>query len=229
MIWMYHSVEDVAEDPFLITVSPERFERQLDWIRARGMRGVSMAELLRARQAGRARGLVGLTFDDGYADFATWVVPTLLRRGFSATVFMVAGEVGGHNRWDTGPCRDLMSEKQLRWVAEQGMEIGSHGLWHRNMPQLDDEELDRELRESRAVLQDMIGRDVAGFAYPYGYLSAREVDAVRAAGYGYGCAIWQSELTGIHALPRIYIGDKDHGVRLRLKQVRHRLSSWRGA
>jgi peptidoglycan/xylan/chitin deacetylase (PgdA/CDA1 family) len=226
-IWMYHSVEDVDDDPFQITVSPARFDRQLDWLAARGLRGVGVAELLAARQAGQDRGLVGLTFDDGYADFATWVVPALLRRGFAATVFMVAGEIGGQNGWDTGPRRSLMTDKQLRWVAEQGMEVGSHGLRHLDMPQVGDEALQRELRDSRAILQDVTGRDIGGFAYPYGHVSAREVEAVRAAGYDYGCAIWHSSLTGVHALPRVYVGDHDHGPRLRLKHARHRLLSWR--
>ena len=49
-----------------------------------------MRELLRARRPARA-GLVGLTFDDGYADFVTEVLPVLRRYGFTATVFVLAG------------------------------------------------------------------------------------------------------------------------------------------
>jgi hypothetical protein len=45
---------------------------------------------------------------------------------------------------------------------------------------------------------------------------------VRAAGYHYGCAIWRSPLTGLHALPRTYIGDRDGPLRLLAKWHRHR-------
>ncbi len=72
---MYHSIADAAEDPYRVTVSPGRLEQQLDWLRRRGLRGVGVGQLLGARQVGRARGMVGLTFDDGYADFLEQAVP----------------------------------------------------------------------------------------------------------------------------------------------------------
>ena len=67
LVLMYHSVEPYTADPYQVTVHPDRFARQLRWLRRRGLRGVSMRELLAARRDGTARGLVGLTFDDGYA------------------------------------------------------------------------------------------------------------------------------------------------------------------
>src|SRR5690349_17403064 len=128
---MYHSVEPYDVDPYQVTVRPRRFDRQMRWLRRRGMRGVSMAELLAARRAGRDAGLVGLTFDDGYTDFVTEVLPALSRYGFTATVFVVAGALGGHNSWDDGgPRKPLMTAPDVRRAAEAGMEIGSHSLTH---------------------------------------------------------------------------------------------------
>jgi peptidoglycan/xylan/chitin deacetylase (PgdA/CDA1 family) len=229
-VLMYHSVAPYEEDPFLVTVNPERFEEQIRWMSRRGLRGVSVRELLAAEAAGRARGLVGLTFDDGYTDFLTHVVPTLIRHNFTATVFMVAGRMGGHNDWEEyGPSKSLLTVDELRQVAEAGMEIGSHGLHHMSLPKATDAELAEELERSRAILTETIGQDVTGFCYPYGHLEARSVEAVRTAGYDYGCAIWRSELTGRHALPRTYIGDRDGSLRLYAKRVRHRLASGAGA
>ncbi len=74
-ILMYHSVAVEKEDPYRLTVSPERFAEQIAWLHRRGKRGVSVRELMRARAAGRADRLVGLSFDDGYADFARHAVP----------------------------------------------------------------------------------------------------------------------------------------------------------
>ena len=79
-----------------------------------------------------------------------------------------------------------------------------------------------EVSESRTILEDLTGEQVTGFCYPYGHLNALAVDAVRAAGYHYGCAIWRSPLTGLHALPRTYIGDRDGALRLRAKWYRQR-------
>src|SRR4051812_6382958 len=110
LVLMYHSVEAHDSDPYRITVEPRRFDRQLRWLRRRGLRGGGMGELLRARRAGRGAGLVGLTFDDGYRDFVTEAVPTLQRYRFTAPVFVVAAGIGAHNAWDEpGPRKPLMT------------------------------------------------------------------------------------------------------------------------
>jgi peptidoglycan/xylan/chitin deacetylase (PgdA/CDA1 family) len=221
-IAMYHSVSPYTSDPYLITVSPARFERQLRWLARRGLRGVSVAELLAARARGGARGLVALTFDDGYADFAEHALPALARYGFGATVFVLAGRLGGHNAWDAGgPRKPLMTARQVRQVAAAGIEIGSHGLRHVRLPGVPRATLIAEIENSRAVLQAASGQPVAGFCYPYGDVSDGVAAAVSAAGYSYGCAIWASELTGQHALPRIYVGDADVCWRLWAKGLRH--------
>ncbi|MGW1678059.1 polysaccharide deacetylase family protein [Saccharopolyspora sp. NPDC002376] len=225
-VLMYHSVAVYQRDPYLVTVDPRRFDQQLRWLRSNGLRGVSMRELMQARRAGDARGLVGLTFDDGYADFARNVVPALQRHGCSATVFMIAGRLGGDNEWDpAGPRKRLMTIEEVQEVAEAGMEVGSHGLLHQHLPYLDDDELFAEVVESQELLRGISGQDVAGFCYPYGDVDQRLVNAVEAAGYDYACAIWRSEASGVHALPRTYIGDHDGALRLRAKHLRHRLTS----
>jgi peptidoglycan/xylan/chitin deacetylase (PgdA/CDA1 family) len=207
---MYHSVSPDTEDPYQITVRPERLDRQLTWLRLLGRRGVSLRELIAARRAGRGGGLVGITFDDGYADFTEYALPVLQRHHFTATVFALAGRIGGDNAWDPdGPRKPLMTADQLRAVAAAGMEVGSHGLRHVALPSVSDDELAAEVGQSRQALQDITGQHVVGFAYPYGRLDKRAVDAVRIAGYDYACAIWPSELTGQYAIRRTYISDTD--------------------
>ena len=224
MVLMYHSVEPYAEDPYQITVSPPRFERQLRWLRRRGLRGVSVRELLAARAAGTAAGLVGLTFDDGYEDFVTRVMPQLARHRFTASVYIVAGALGGYNAWDTpGPRKDLMTADDVRRAADAGIEIGSHSLSHCRLTECATSTLADEIGHSRVVLSDLTGVDVDGFCYPYGAAGVREIDMVRAAGYGYACAVGPGDLAGPHALPRTYIGDKDSAPRLYAKWLRHGL------
>ena len=224
-VLMYHSVSPYTHDPYLVTVSPARFRQQMAWLRARGLRGVGVAELLAARTGAGAAGLVGLTFDDGYADFMLYALPVLARYGFAATVFPLAARLGGVNTWDpAGPRKPLMTARQVRQAADAGMEIGSHGLRHVSLPSASGAALTAELENSRAVLQAASGQPVAGFCYPYGDANPRVVAAVRTAGYSYGCAIWRGEHTSQHALPRIYIGEPDSTWRLWAKAVKHRLT-----
>jgi peptidoglycan/xylan/chitin deacetylase (PgdA/CDA1 family) len=224
-VLMYHSVAVYTRDPYQVTVDPRRFDRQLRWLRRNGLRGVSMRELMEARRAGDGRGLVGLTFDDGYADFVHNVRPALLRHGCTATVFVIAGRMGGHNAWDAdGPRKQLMTTEEIREIADSGLEVGSHGLMHQRMSYLDDGELLAEVTESRELLRETTGQDVGGFCYPYGDVDLRVMNTVEAAGYDYACAIWRSTLSGRHALPRTYVGDRDGMLRLLAKRVRHELT-----
>jgi len=225
LVLMYHSVEAYDTDPYQVTVRPERFHRQLRWLRRRGRRGVSMSELLAARRAGRDRGLVGLTFDDGYRDFLTGALPALERHGFTATVFVVAGSLGGHNSWDEpGPRKELMTAADVRRVAAAGMEIGSHSLSHAHLPDLGDGELSDQVRRSRLILAEITGAAVTGFCYPYGDAGEREIRAVEEAGYDYACAVHAARPAGRHAMPRTFVGDRDTSARLFAKAARHRLT-----
>lgn len=221
---MYHSIAETTDDPYHVTVSPVRFARQLHWLKDRGLRGVSVRELLAATSEGRAKGLVGLSFDDGYADFLESAVPLLRRHRFTATVYVLPGRLGGENSWDGhGPRKPLLDEDGILRAAEAGMEIGSHGLSHVSLPRSDDRELVAETRRSRDLLEEITGTSVDGFCYPYGHVDSRVVRAVREAGYRYACAIDPGPLTGAHALPRVHIDERDTSWRLTAKRVLHPL------
>ena len=223
-VLMYHAV-DSDDDPYRIAVTPERFAQQMRWIERRGMRCTSVRELLDAYDRGTATGLVGLTFDDGYADFTTHVMPVLERHGFTATVFVVAGRLGGRNDWDApGPVRPLMTADQIRTAARAGIEIGSHGLTHRSLSDVDSSVLEAEVCHSREVLEALIGAPVRGFCFPYGALSDTAVDITETAGYDYAVATRLSGRRDRYALPRVYVGQRDTALRLLAKRIRHRFT-----
>ncbi|MFE2294624.1 polysaccharide deacetylase family protein [Streptomyces sp. NPDC059452] len=222
-ILTYHSVSDDGDDPYGITVTPERLGEQLSWLRSRGLRGVGVAELMRAHAAGR-RGLVGLTFDDGYADFLHEALPVLRAHGCTATVFVLPGRPGGVNEWDPlGPRKPLLTHEEIRRIAAAGVEIGSHGLLHQDLTTLSDAELRHETGHSRELIGELTGTVPAGFCYPYGALDRRVSAAVGSAGYAYGCALAPGPLLSRFALPRTHISQADRGVRLWAKDLRHGL------
>src|SRR5262245_24486765 len=227
-VLMYHSIAGRDHDPYHITVTPDRFARQMHWLARHRLRGVSMGELLDAADRGSTRGLVGLTFDDGYADFPVHVVPLLARLGFTATVFVVAGKLGGSNDWELhGPVKPLMTADQVREVAARGAEIGSHGFGHRSLAD-GGADLAVEVERSRDILASLVGAPVRGFCYPYGDLCDGAAIAARTAGYDYAVATWPSARRDRHALPRTHVAQRDQAARLRAKLLRHRLT-WGGS
>ncbi|HEY3481575.1 MAG TPA: polysaccharide deacetylase family protein, partial [Streptomyces sp.] len=197
------------------------------WLRRRGLTGVGVGELLRARAAGASARLVGLTFDDGYADFLDLAVPLLRWYGHTATVFVLPGRLGGSNDWDQeGPRKPLLTADGIREAAAAGMEIGSHGLLHQDLTAEatpEDAVLAAEVADSRHLLRDITGTAPDGFCYPYGALDPRALRAVRRAGYGYACAVDPGPLAGTFALPRAYVGERDTAPRLHAKRALHRM------
>jgi peptidoglycan/xylan/chitin deacetylase (PgdA/CDA1 family) len=81
----------------------------------------------------------------------------------------------------------LMSWEQIRELAGEGHEIGSHSLTHPLLPDLDDSALREEVVTSRERLAKAIGSEVRSFCYPNGSYDARSLAAVRDAGYR--CAV----------------------------------------
>ena len=213
-ILMYHAV-NVGDDPYNIQVSPQRLRKQLSLLRSLGYRGVSVQRLLMPGKAGER--LVGLTFDDGYADFLTTAVPVLAEFGFTATVYMVAGRLGDTNTWDPAPPRrPLLTAAELGAVLSAGHEVGCHGMTHTALPGLSPKDLTYEVTESQRVLESVIGAPVTGFCYPYGSYDADAMAEVRSK-YQYACAVDASQHHNAWTLPRVFAAQRDHTLRFASK------------
>lgn len=134
---------------------------------------------------------VVITFDDGYASFYRLGLPALRRYGATATVFLVASQIGGRNEWDMvkGDVEeDLMTESMIQACRAAGIDFGSHSLTHPNLCQLDDSQLDLEIAGSKQTLEQQLNFPIDWFCYPYGSQDERVRDHVRAAGYTGACA-----------------------------------------
>src|SRR5262249_33686302 len=154
MILMYHGVADEAEDPNHLCVAPSRFAEQMTWLKRRGLRGVGIGTLVDEMRAGRAHGLVGITFDDGYVNVLEAALPERQRHGFTASMYIISGRLGGSNEWDEGPSWPLMSASQVGELAAAGMEIGSHGATHVRLAGLGADQLAAEVADSRTSLEE---------------------------------------------------------------------------
>jgi peptidoglycan/xylan/chitin deacetylase (PgdA/CDA1 family) len=222
MVLMYHIIDEVREDPHKLAVTPARFAEQMAWLATRGLHGVSMETLLAAMRNGTERGLVGLTFDDGYLSVLENALPVLLEHDFTATMFIISDRIGGTNEWDapTAPTWPLMTAAQVAAVAGAGMEIGSHTATHPWLPGLAADRLAAEIGGSRASLRELFGLPVRGFGYPYGRMDAAARQAVRHAGYDYACSIETPRANlGIMALPRMTFYERDGAARMAVKKL----------
>ena len=180
LVITYHAV-DRATGP--LSVPPELLRDQLDQIAEAGVPALTVRELAARLEAGTVpeRG-VALTFDDAFASVAEHAAPLLAERGLCATVFAVAGALGGMNNWPTQapgtPVAQLADGSQLRALAGAGWEIGAHGTRHAPLARSSDEETRVEVVDSKAALEQTLQVEVTSFALPYGALpgpAAREL------------------------------------------------------
>lgn len=175
----YHCFGSARKDPFCL--DPDSFERQMRWL-ARQELAVSLADVrgfLRGERDLRD-GSVLVTIDDGDAGIARHAWPRLRHHGIPAVAFIIAGELGRHGR---------LTRSEVRRMADQGLEIGSHALSHASMARIPRPEARREALESRLQLETLVGRQVRAFAYPYGTLADFDDETAQILeACGYDCA-----------------------------------------
>jgi peptidoglycan/xylan/chitin deacetylase (PgdA/CDA1 family) len=157
-----------------LTVEPSTFESQIGELSRRGYHAVTNRQLYYALFKRRAlpRKPVMLTFDDGYRDAVTDVLPVLRRFRMVGTFFIITGRVGGH---------EYVTARDVRSLDAAGMDLGAHSSTHRDMTTLTSAQLRRETTSSRRRLERMVGHPVPFFAYPFGRYDAQVVAAVRRA------------------------------------------------
>lgn len=176
-ILMYHSISDDRQSnlqPYFRTATPPAtFRRHMTYLRVSGYSTVTLSEalnLLRSppmRQSCRdTKGnhpMVVLTFDDGFRDFYTNAFPVLDDLGQKATVFLPSDYIG--KSFITG--QKCLDEQEIRELAARGIEFGSHTVTHPQLSRLARPRLIRELEDSKARIEDIVGSEIYLFSYPY--------------------------------------------------------------
>lgn len=189
-ILMYHQVGDFA--PMKAHRSTychyRRFAAQMAYLHRLRYNVLSMEQALACLRGERPvppRAVV-LTFDDGYENFYQYAWPVLQRYGFPAMVYLIAGLIGRPSAWFARDGRDtpaLMSAERIRQLRREGVDFGAHGVNHLKLAEVDAACMREEIFQSKVLLEDLLGEEVAHFCYPYGSHNLAAVETVAEAGY----------------------------------------------
>jgi peptidoglycan/xylan/chitin deacetylase (PgdA/CDA1 family) len=185
-------------------ISPERFEQQLSFL-SRWRRVVALDETLRTSPR---RGVVAITFDDGYRDNLTVALPLLEKFQLPMTLFVTAGFLGRDS---------FLSEPELRKLSKHPLvTIGAHGLWHRHFNRLTSDEARFELTESRRLLAGITGKPVDLLAWPYGECNPELELLSSECGYRASWSVWKGT-DSLHSRWRVPLGRRDNLARFVIK------------
>jgi peptidoglycan/xylan/chitin deacetylase (PgdA/CDA1 family) len=220
VIICYHAVTEGA--PHRLAVSRRALERHVRSVLRRGYVPGTAADVVDGR-----RRLLHVTFDDAFRSVEL-ALPVLESLRVPVTVFACTAMADKGSSLDIRELADevaadpraysTMDWDALRALIERGVEVGSHTVTHARLSRIADDELERELAESRLRLEDELRRPCRFLAYPYGDTDDRVRNAARQAGYdaAFALQVRRSRIDS-WSLPRVDLYRDDHVVRALLK------------
>lgn len=168
VILMYHSV---GNNPAFFTVSPDQFQKQISYLVEKKFRVMALSQLLAILNGGEAilPRTVVITIDDGYQDNFTHIFPVLKKYHLSASIFLTTGDVGKSLTTTSGITLPALSWPEIKEMAASGLiEFYPHSHNHPRLDLIPKEQAEREMVESKRVLEKELGRPMDVFAYPFG-------------------------------------------------------------
>lgn len=117
------------------------------------------------------------TFDDTDLDQFTIAAPTLKAHGFKAVYFIMTVSIGKKGRIA------YMNKAQIKQLSDEGNVIASHTYDHKNFAQFTAEDWVTQIDKPTQLLEEITGKKVEYFAYPYGVAKASELHKLKEHGF----------------------------------------------
>lgn len=186
----YHKIDVPTADVKIrgAFTAPARFDKQISYLRRRGFEFYTASQLVqRFIESGRyPENAICLTFDDGWKDNYTFAFPILKKHGVVVTIFLVPSCIGRTTDQVTAEGegkREHLSASDIREMSDFGIEFGSHSMNHRLFDRISPDEIDSEVFESKAFIENLVQRDCSVFAYPAGFFNEHSKASIKGAGY----------------------------------------------
>ena len=179
-------------------VLPGQFREQLNCILQEGYQVALLREVWNPTNApNREKPTVALTFDDGRWSDYTVVYPFLLQSGVRAEFFVNTSTIGQQG---------FLGWQQITEMHRAGMSFQSHSHDHVDLSRLPSHGQERQMKDSKQMLEDRLGSSVDFLAAPYGLISLQVVDMALRVGYRAVCSSrsWPAQ-PGARTLNRVIV------------------------
>ena len=167
---MYHNI---GSSSGFNTVSLTNFKEQIEFLKSK-YSIISLDDYIREIKNGSGtNNIVTITFDDAYKSYIEKVVSFLEGEKIPSMVFVAVSHIGKYNIWDKGSAKiDIMSWEDLKGISRNTfVEIGSHGLSHNRINKLNNDEIFREMEDSKDIMEENLFIKINHFSFPYGQLN----------------------------------------------------------
>lgn len=173
-VLMYHAVSDVCWGSTELFVSPSVLDEQIAALLENGYTPITFEDFDRLQTIDKP---VMLTFDDGYDDNYDNLFPILQKYHVKATVFMIVNDIGKNHK---------LTEEEITEMSSSGLvSIQSHTMSHGYLGDMNEEQLDYEMSQSKLQLARLTGKEPFVLCYPSGSYSDLSLEKT-AQYYEYG-------------------------------------------
>ena len=147
---------------------------------------------------------IGISIDDADKSFFDVGWPLFKKNSIPVTLFVTTGTIANNNK-------SYLNWDQIRKLKSEGVTIGAHSHTHAHMPDLNIEEIRKEIELSNKIFLKELGEIPTLFAYPYGETNIEIIDLIKE--YKFKVAFGQhsgiiNETSNMYYLPRFSLNEK---------------------
>lgn len=115
-----------------------------------------------------------ISIDDGHP-LDLKAAEILDKKGISTTFYIPIKNITG---------RPTLSKKQIKYLSQNHLfTIGSHTYSHANITMIAPDKAEEEIRTGKEALEDIIGKKVTTFAWPWGRFNSRLINTLSRLGF----------------------------------------------
>jgi len=136
------------------------------------------------------KNLISITFDDGLSSILKNAIPELKKRDIPTTIFIPAARLGEYPKWEQKKQEiyyndRILNRDELKSLSDYGIEIASHTLYHADLRNLQSDAAKNELQLSKSILEEIIGKEIISFSFPYGSYNDDLINLAFNCGYNF--------------------------------------------
>ena len=192
-----------------LEITPQFLEQTIESYTHQGYCFVSIDEVCSIIAKGKTdKRFVCLTFDDGYRDTFDLAYPIVKKHNIPFAVYVTTGFVDQTATMWWYAQTDVMNWEQIKTLdADPLCTIGAHTVSHPRLSTLTEEEMRKEIVDSKHRLEEMLGHPVNHFSYPHGDYNTATLQVVNEAGFTSALKAWDGIIrkgdVNLLELPRI--------------------------
>lgn len=211
----YHSVKEREAS---------NFKKQMAFLAKGNYKVIQVSEIMTAHVQDK-KGIVAISFDDGFVSVLENALPVLKELGFPASIAIPTANLAQPPKWNISAGSShvhemVMSDEQIKEVDKDGFEVVSHTASHPKLTKIRDSQLKYEIEDSKRTLERIVGHEVIAISYPHGDYNTKVCHATQKVGYKLGFTMEPYRATDSPSnfeIGRFAVSAGDHLIKFRLK------------